>query len=634
MKDFALTASERRETSLHELAAATWTINQELTLTSWGGGRLVAEGVALDIKPGKSVADILRVYRVDGAVLEAHRRALGGVDAELVVEAAGREFKVNLTPLRRSPDQVVGVVGLALEVTAEARESERVRREAAFGRALSTFFGHAVRHKVDGDFYQQALDAALGMVPGVESGSFWLRNDDGTFVAVATFGLEPRALEGVPHTAAALGRADLGNSEGATMRVPVTVRDEAVAYLLLHRSGVGELFDAQEHDFVTLFAGELAAIFDHFAMQNELDEERARLERSVAEYKALAEFSAEIEKIHDTDELVEYGMQRLLRAFKFDTAMFTDVSNGFLHFKRLRGHTTQALSDAVSEPQPLGAGVNGHVAASGEPLYVDDYPAWKDRHEPYMSSGVQSMLALPVHRDGEVLHTLSFATINRRAALDENTVNVASGFVKRLENAFERSHHLDEIRATREATFRSLGVALEFRDLETRGHTDRVVSLSRRFATAVGLGAEQRRALVWGAYLHDIGKVAVPDSILLKPGKLTDEEFDTIRQHTLYGVEMIRDIAFLPTETVAVVRSHHERWDSTGYPDNLASEEIPLLARMFSLVDVYDALTSERPYKRAWTHAEATTELQNQAGKQFDPQLVPMFLTALPVAPV
>ena len=182
MKDFALTASERRETSLPQLAAATWTINQELTLTSWGGGRLVAEGVALDIKPGKSVADILRVYRVDGAVLEAHRRALGGVDTELVVEAAGRKFKVNLTPLRRSPDQVVGVVGLALEVTAEAREAERVRREAAFGRALSTFFGHAVRHKVDGDFYQQALDAALGMVPGVESGSFWLRNDDGTFV--------------------------------------------------------------------------------------------------------------------------------------------------------------------------------------------------------------------------------------------------------------------------------------------------------------------------------------------------------------------------------------------------------------------------------------------------------------------
>lgn len=634
MKDFALTISESRETPLDQLPAATWTIDQELKLTSWSGGRLVAGCLTPGIRPGKSVAEILRTYGVDGAVLEAHRRALGGVGTEMIAKAAGREFKVNFSPLRGSGDQVVGVVGLAVEVAPEAREAERMRREAAFGRALSSFFGHAVRHKVDGDFYQNALHAALDMVPGVESGSFWLRNDDDTYVAVATFGLEPRALEGVPHTAAVLGRADQGNGEGATMRVPVTVHDEAVAYLLLHRSGAGEPFDAQACHFVTLFAGELAAIFDHAALQHELGEERSRLERSVAEYKALAEFGAEIETIHDTDELVEYGMQRLLRAFKFDTAMFTDIRDGFLHFKRLRGHTTEALTNAVRDPQPLGAGVNGYVAAAGKPLYIDDYPAWRDRYEPYMSSGVQSMLALPVRRDGEVLHTLSFATLDRRAALDENAVNVASGFIKRLENAFERSHHLDEIRATREATFRSLGVALEFRDLETHGHTDRVVNLARRFATAVGLCPEQRRALVWGAYLHDIGKVAVPDSILLKPGKLTDAEFDIIRQHTLYGVEMIRDIAFLPSETVAVVRSHHERWDSMGYPDKLASEEIPLLARMFSLVDVYDALTSERPYKPAWTHSEATAELQNQAGKQFDPQLVPMFLTALPVAAV
>ena len=121
----------------------------------------------------------------------------------------------------------------------------------------------------------------------------------------------------------------------------------------------------------------------------------------------------------------------------------------------------------------------------------------------------------------------------------------------------------------------------------------------------------------------------MPDAILLKPAKLTAEEFAVIRRHTLYGVEMVRDIAFLPAETVAVVRSHHERWDGGGYPDGLAGEDIPLLARMFSLVDVYDALTSERPYKRAWTHADAVTELHKQAGSQFDPHLVPLFLAAL-----
>lgn len=239
------------------------------------------------------------------------------------------------------------------------------------------------------------------------------------------------------------------------------------------------------------------------------------------------------------------------------------------------------------------------------------------------------MLALPVHRDGKVRHTLSFATLNRHASIVEEGVRVASAFVKRLENAFERAQHLEEIRATREATFRSLGVALEYRDLETRGHTDRVVEIAGRFADRLGLDADERQALVWGAYLHDLGKVAVPDAILLKPGRLTDEEFEAIRQHSIYGSEMVADIPFLPRGARDVVRSHHERWDGKGYPDNLAGEEIPLLARMFSLVDVYDALTSERPYKPAWTHQQAVAELMEQAGRQFDPDLVAPFMETI-----
>src|SRR5690606_28742610 len=137
-------------------------------------------------------------------------------------------------------------------------------------------------------------------------------------------------------------------------------------------------------------------------------------------------------------------------------------------------------------------------------------------------------------------------TINRQASIGESDLRIASGFVARLENAFERVQYLEEIEATRDATFRALGLALEYRDLETRGHTDRVVDLACRFADELTLGAEQRQALAWGAYLHDIGKIAVPDTILLKPGKLTDEELAVIRQHTVYGAEMTRGIPFLP----------------------------------------------------------------------------------------
>ena len=657
MDEFALTISVSSETLLDQLPAATWTVDPDLRLTSWNGGGLVPPGAAPDIRPGQSVTAILHAYGIDSAALAAHTRTLQGATTSLSVRgAAGREFKVSLSPLRGSRDHVIGVVGVAVEVTDEARANESTRREAAFRRALSTFFGHTVRHKVDAAFYQQVLAAALDMVPGTQAGSFWRRNDDGNYQAMAALGFELAALEGVTLTAAELSRAEPGHDTRlasrvqqetsdpaprqrrppapvgvvrATLSVPVMLHDEAVAYLYLHSFDRGDAFDAQAHEFVQLFANELAALFNHVQLQETLREQRSRLERFVTEYKALAEFSAEIETIHDTDELVEYGTERLLRAFEFDTAMFTEVRDGAVHFERLRGRTTEELIRTLRTPQPLGAGVSGRVAVTGEALYVDDYPTWEARHEPYLPTGVQSILALPVRKHGQVLHTLAFATLNRRAALDENAVRIAGAFVKRLENAFERTQHLDEIKATREATFRSLGVALEYRDLETRGHTDRVVNLSRSFATAVGLDPEQRRALAWGAYLHDIGKVAVPDAILLKPGKLTTEEYDVIRKHTLFGVEMLRDMAFLPADTVAVVRSHHERWDGSGYPDGLAGESIPLLARMFSLVDVYDALTSERPYKPAWTHADAVAELQKQAGAQFDPRLVPLFLAAL-----
>ena len=368
MDEFALTISVSSETLLDQLPAATWTVDPDLRLTSWNGGGLVPPGAAPDIRPGQSVTAILHAYGIDSAALAAHTRTLQGAATSLSVRAAAREFKVSLSPLRGSRDHVIGVVGVAVEVTAEARENERTRREAAFGRALSTFFGHTVRHKVDAAFYQQVLAAALDMVPGAQAGSFWRRNDDGNYQAMAALGFELAALEGVTLTAAELSRTEPGHDTRlasraqqetsdpaprqrrppapvgvvrATLSVPVMLHDEAVAYLYLHSFDRGDAFDAQAHEFVQLFANELAALFDYVQLQVTLRKERSRLARSVAEYKALAEFSAEIETIHDTDELVEYGTERLLRAFEFDTAMFTEVRDGAVHYERLRGGTTE-----------------------------------------------------------------------------------------------------------------------------------------------------------------------------------------------------------------------------------------------------------------------------------------------------
>jgi putative nucleotidyltransferase with HDIG domain len=186
----------------------------------------------------------------------------------------------------------------------------------------------------------------------------------------------------------------------------------------------------------------------------------------------------------------------------------------------------------------------------------------------------------------------------------------------------------EEIRKRRdlEGSLQALGVALEYRDFESRGHTESVVTLSGQLGYVLGLDDYKLEHLRYGAYLHDLGKLAVPDHILLKPDKLTPEEFGRMKEHSSKGFEMARRIAGLSPEVLSVIRHHHERWDGTGYPDKLESEAIPLLARVFSICDVYDALLSKRVYKEPWSKADAITEIRSQRGRQFDPTITAAFL--------
>ena len=181
------------------------------------------------------------------------------------------------------------------------------------------------------------------------------------------------------------------------------------------------------------------------------------------------------------------------------------------------------------------------------------------------------------------------------------------------------------LHVSREETLHAIGLALEYRHHEARGHTDRVMRLSERLAIELDLPAPDRDALRWGAYLHDAGKIAMPDAILFKPGPLTDAEWQVMRQHPTVGFEMLRGIPTLPSATLDVVLHHHEHWDGSGYPHGLAGEDIPLLARVFAVADVYDALRSERPYKPEWPHAAALAEVQRYAGTQFDPAIIEAF---------
>jgi response regulator RpfG family c-di-GMP phosphodiesterase len=174
------------------------------------------------------------------------------------------------------------------------------------------------------------------------------------------------------------------------------------------------------------------------------------------------------------------------------------------------------------------------------------------------------------------------------------------------------------------ATLKSLAAALETRDTETHGHSERVVSFSLRLGREINLDADTMRSLEFGALLHDIGKIGVPDSILLKPDKLTDAEWVKMREHPNYGKQILRGIPFL-SGAARVVAQHHEKWDGTGYPVGLKGREIDINARIFSVADSFDAMISDRVYRPGRPYEAAAKELDDWSGRQFDPEIIAAF---------
>lgn len=188
----------------------------------------------------------------------------------------------------------------------------------------------------------------------------------------------------------------------------------------------------------------------------------------------------------------------------------------------------------------------------------------------------------------------------------------------------ELDQALNSLEDAYRSTLKALTAALETRDLETHGHSERVVTYSLRLGREYGLESHRIKALEFGSLLHDIGKIGVPDSILRKPAKLTEEEWVRMREHPLHGQQILRGIEFLKGAAL-VVAQHHEKWDGSGYPLGLRAEEIDVCARIFSVADAFDAITSNRVYRKGKSYKEAATELDDWSGRQFDPKVVAAF---------
>lgn len=214
-------------------------------------------------------------------------------------------------------------------------------------------------------------------------------------------------------------------------------------------------------------------------------------------------------------------------------------------------------------------------------------------------------------------------------------VDKTTGSVMQIRKAhaeLEEAHHattdaMAQLGRAYEGTLRSLAAALDARDSETGGHSERVAELTMAVATEMGLqqDSDEWRSLERGALLHDVGKIAVPDHILRKPERLSEDEWQSMREHPRAGFEILQSVDFL-RDAASLVLAHHESFDGTGYPNGLMGEEIPLGARIFAVVDAFDAMTQDRPYRKGIVPSEALAEILECSGTQFDPEVVSAFL--------
>jgi putative nucleotidyltransferase with HDIG domain len=335
-------------------------------------------------------------------------------------------------------------------------------------------------------------------------------------------------------------------------------------------------------------------------------------------------------------ETLRVLLEQITSRLEVDAALvlLLDSGNTHLEYAAGRGFRTQALQFTRL---PLGQGNAGLAAQRRTVIGIPDLQgnAQAFVHAPLLAQeGFVSYYAAPLvaseklqgvleifHRwpldpDAEWLAFLE-ALAGQAAIAIDNTSLFAD---------LQQAHH--ELSAAYDATIEGWSHALDLRDRETEGHTRRVTEMTAALARAAGMAEADLVHIRRGALLHDIGKMGIPDSILNKAGPLTEEEWQVMRQHPTYAYEMLWPIAYL-RPALDIPWCHHEKWDGTGYPRQLVGAAIPLAARLFAVVDVWDALRSDRPYRRGWPEARVREYIRTEAGSHFDPAAVGLFLRML-----
>jgi HD-GYP domain-containing protein (c-di-GMP phosphodiesterase class II) len=344
--------------------------------------------------------------------------------------------------------------------------------------------------------------------------------------------------------------------------------------------------------------------------------------------RVAAELSARLAARSEPDELAGLVVDALHENFAFYLAAVQRLDeDGVLRLVAGRGLLAEVMTEFLITEQPVTEGVNGRVARTGRTALVTETRADRDYIVRDPKTDPRSELAVPILVEESVWGVVNIEAIEP-GGLRETDVVLVEAVAASLGAALHRSRLIHELESAFTTTLAILTSTVEAKDDYTANHGNDVADLAERVAARIGLPAAAGRDVRLAAMLHDVGKIAVPSEILLKPGALTDEEWVVMRRHAAVGGELVGRIEAF-AHLAPAIRASHERWDGDGYPDGLSGAQIPLSARIVAACDTYDAIVTDRPYRPARTGEAACEELRRVAGSQLDADVVEALIEVL-----
>jgi PAS domain S-box-containing protein len=383
--------------------------------------------------------------------------------------------------------------------------------------------------------------------------------------------------------------------------------------------------------------GALARQTEELRQQNEqLIRLNAQTERRMQQLTALHNIDKVISGSFDIGLILNILLDQVTKQLGVHAAeilIFNPVTQTF-RYSAGQGFRTLALQHTNLR---LGDGYAGRVVRERQAITIQDLaknPGELRKSSNFSSEGFVTYVGVPLIAKGQVKGVLEIFQ-REELVFDQEQETFLEMLANQAAIAIDSGQMVENLQASNvelmtayDETIEGWSRALDLRDEETEGHTQRVAEMTLHLANQMSFSKKELVNIRWGALLHDIGKIGVPDDILRKPGPLTEEEWVKMRRHPQFAYDMLASIAHL-RPALDIPYCHHEKWDGTGYPRGLKGEQIPLSARLFAVVDIWDALTSDRPYRKAWSEEKALSYIRVQAGLHFDPRIVDLFLGML-----